>query len=757
MSEEKTTCGTIPFRTILDGRTFWIPDYQRGYRWGKNQIFELLNDLFEFILKGKKENEFYCLQPIIVKKISDEDRWEVVDGQQRLTSLYLLYRYLLVKEGIISEEDQRQENGGLFLYHIKYETRPQDDEIIEKIGLPDFTLKYTDLKDIDIVHIYNAYRYVEKWFSSEDREDLLKRFDVELSAKDTRIEFLKLLNCNPEKTRNAVGSVQFVWQNLGQNCEVIKEFTNVNKGKIPLTSTELVKAMILQKKNFNEGDTNKNTIGELKQQKLSNEWEFVENTLHKDEFWQFLYGGEKEVEDNRIDALLRIKYDNECLKEEKKELPLDKFYAQKLNEADVTSEEIWEKQMEAFRQIQNWYGNPRIYNYVGLLIRLGVPLNELLKIYDNSKIKTLDDFILGLQQKIFALLVKSILGGIQIKTENGIPAGIQLFYDLNKKDIANVLHLVNAEQLNRQVVNQLENLKSGHLKSDKKRSERDCLSPIYRYPYDVIAHQEWDVEHVDSATTNKLVKASDQYAWIDSAIKSLNKEDFDRLNADEDFTSVWNALKDNAPNPSYSEAYKHLIELIQYKYAREDDDSKDCLDEKKNRKNWIGNLVLLDTGSNRSYHNDLFVDKQRKIQERVKLGMFIPVCTQKVFNKTFNNCTSGAWTWDKNDKYAYHDYLFVELVDFSIPVIKSIIMKCLLNEIPQEVSLGDLRNIISKILKYLKYSQVNGNQIVSEFGKDKWTSLLEKLREIVDLFVQTNDEDNKSLEDEMGELENENK
>ena len=74
---------------------FLIPSYQRGYRWTQLQVSQLLDDVWEFIQKsedGKKE-EFYCLQPIVVKACSD-GRYEVVDGQQRLTTIYILLTYL---------------------------------------------------------------------------------------------------------------------------------------------------------------------------------------------------------------------------------------------------------------------------------------------------------------------------------------------------------------------------------------------------------------------------------------------------------------------------------------------------------------------------------------------------------------------------------------------------------------------------------------------------------------------------------------
>ena len=80
---------------------FNIPEYQRGYRWEKKQVEDLLNDIKDFIDKRSanlvKENEFYCLQPVVVYKTSDYN-YDVIDGQQRLTTLYLILQALKIWE-----------------------------------------------------------------------------------------------------------------------------------------------------------------------------------------------------------------------------------------------------------------------------------------------------------------------------------------------------------------------------------------------------------------------------------------------------------------------------------------------------------------------------------------------------------------------------------------------------------------------------------------------------------------------------------
>jgi len=66
---------------------FVVPSYQRGYRWGRDEVIRLLDDIHESA--GKK----YFLQPVVVKR-RDDKKWELVDGQQRLTTLSLILRYI---------------------------------------------------------------------------------------------------------------------------------------------------------------------------------------------------------------------------------------------------------------------------------------------------------------------------------------------------------------------------------------------------------------------------------------------------------------------------------------------------------------------------------------------------------------------------------------------------------------------------------------------------------------------------------------
>jgi Protein of unknown function DUF262 len=72
---------------------YYIPAYQRGYRWSRTQVTQLLDDIREFTRRENPQpEEFYCLQPLVLRP-KDDGAYEVVDGQQRLTTLLLILRH----------------------------------------------------------------------------------------------------------------------------------------------------------------------------------------------------------------------------------------------------------------------------------------------------------------------------------------------------------------------------------------------------------------------------------------------------------------------------------------------------------------------------------------------------------------------------------------------------------------------------------------------------------------------------------------
>ena len=133
---------------------FWIPAYQRGFRWTPLQVTQLLDDVWEYFQGSEERNKqaFYCLQPLVIMA-SANGKLEVVDGQQRLTTIYILLTYL--KDLMIPLKKTQ--------FQIHFETRGEANEsFLENIDLSRAE------ENVDFFHMCRAYDAIEDWFSKRD-------------------------------------------------------------------------------------------------------------------------------------------------------------------------------------------------------------------------------------------------------------------------------------------------------------------------------------------------------------------------------------------------------------------------------------------------------------------------------------------------------------------------------------------------------------------------------------------------------------
>ena len=305
---------------------FYIPSYQRGYRWGQAEVTRLLEDVYS---NGTKN---YCLQPIVVRR--REDSFELIDGQQRLTTLFLIYKYMNISSSGFLDEPK---------FSLIYETREKSEEFLASI---DNSKKETN---IDYWFMCDAYETIERWFDNKDKKSTLT-------------------NLNKYFDEN----VKIIWYEVDESEDAIALFTRLNIGKIPLTSAELVKAMFLSRDNNSDLDREK-------QEEIALQWDIIEKELHNNSFWYFLTNRSNVKYQTRIDLILDLISGKPA---DNKEKYYTFFYFDTLNQEDKLNN-IWKEIQHTFLILKDWYEDHELYHKIGYLIASNT--KSLQEVFELSK------------------------------------------------------------------------------------------------------------------------------------------------------------------------------------------------------------------------------------------------------------------------------------------------------------------------------------------------------------------------------------
>lgn len=330
---------------------FFIPSYQRGYRWTERQVEDLLNDVWDFITKtGKKDNEWYCLQPVVVKKINNH--YEVLDGQQRLTTIFLILKHL---ERFIESERKS--------FEIEYETRNTENSN-SRLFLQSIDLKSEkeSIENIDYFHIFQAYQKIKEWFQTKANQGYNS-----ISSKFIT-PFLE--------------STKVIWYEVSSEKDAIEIFTRINMGKIPLTNAELIKALFLNSSNSPDSDTEEIRLRQLE---IASEWDRMEYSLQNDELWYFINNSENELP-TRIEFLFNIMKNIDGIKNGNDQYSTFRFFSEKFK--SKSKDEIdtnWKEIKRIFQTIEEWFTDRELYHKIGFLISADSEIVELLKEVKNTQ------------------------------------------------------------------------------------------------------------------------------------------------------------------------------------------------------------------------------------------------------------------------------------------------------------------------------------------------------------------------------------
>lgn len=379
---------------------FFVPSYQRGYRWDADDVKRLLDDIW------KSGGKSYSLQPVVIKRRNQSDtdqgqEWELIDGQQRLTTLYLIFFYMQ-KQGWNASGPR---------YSICYETRSESATYLKTL---DPALRD---KNIDYFHLYQAYERIGKWF--QNHGDSFAQEDVAETLRRYMRE-----------------SIGVIWYEAPDNPDDnLKDsaalFTRLNMGRIQLTDAELVKAALFSAVR----KTHKERASELAAQ-----WDSIERDLRDPDIWAFLTGLDASKDNDQYSTHICLLLDTLADAGNTFEGKRPRYFTfetlHRQLEADETKFMFWDKVVELHALILGWFGKPSLYNKIGFLVVTGTSFKTLVDLGIDKKLtkKQFDEKL--------TLLIRTRVDICQ----SGL---MELSYLENQKKLAQLLLLMNVETISR--------------------------------------------------------------------------------------------------------------------------------------------------------------------------------------------------------------------------------------------------------------------------------------------------------------------
>ena len=387
---DKIDSKMLPIKDIFK-KWFCIPNYQRSYVWEKDQVSDLLDDIYEAYLKNKgiKDKGEYFLGSLVLKSNNTEDKtyvdYDVLDGQQRLTTLFLIIAV------IRDFNTDCQKTASKFIYQEAdiYENIPERSRIIfnvrddvkkfiDKFVIPkNATLKIEELKNetqytknISIKNMANTIIFAHEYLKQKEIDDLFAYL------------------CN---------NVMLIYVATENLDDAFKLFTVLNNRGIKLRNADILKA------------DNLSFIPENLQNEFAKKWEEVESYFGED-FDKFL---------SHLQSIL--------VKEKARLSLLDEF------EKNIFTIGKIKKGEEFFNLVDNYKSNyeflfdniqdKKVKNLLTLM-RLGfesdIWIAPLLKYYDKFKDEGLYDFIKKLNNKFASDWISGLTPTDRIKNTNAI-------------------------------------------------------------------------------------------------------------------------------------------------------------------------------------------------------------------------------------------------------------------------------------------------------------------------------------------------
>lgn len=668
----------------LKGMCFNIPDYQRGYRWETKQVCELLDDLLEF--DDSKSGAFYCLQPLVVFEnnqnlLPGEKVFDVIDGQQRLTTMFLIINYIskgktpyrLRYDRACDRKQQPTYNNGEITYARLKNLSNED-----KVKNPDYFYLSKAIDDIE-----NWFKTKEKTFDGIERiiEDIIK----DRHFKNREKPFYEEISDKDENDNQA--DVRFIWYNATDTVidyqGAISVFKRLNYGKTPLIAAELIKALLFQCDVYDSSQK-----AERKQVafRMSTEWDRMEKALQDPFMWSML-APEKSEKISKIDFVLsyiaaQLIAENDLdVKASTRDADYDYIVFDKYIKAKKAAgkcyadivKDLWQMIQDKFDVIMSWFKERELYHLIGLRLTLIKPKNNkrsLKERLEYNKILTdMFEHFDKMSMQSFKEEQKREIGTIinidkiynRNLGEGEKPMTLaDLAYGKNDKDLVNILLVYNVTLcLNnsqdhqyfpfwfyQSIIPSLEHIHPQHLHDDDIDFDIRCQWYSEKC-------KEMDDMEIEADLQEQITKAR---TALDMVLlltdEEQNKETKDAVNLYNDKKKQYEANEGD---------YRKKLEIIDRMF-----DELAKIDEEELHS--IKNMALVDKTTNTMLGNKLMGYKRQKLIKLQNLfnetngeeGAYTFIGTWKVFNKQFLDVKSeetkkfpNLLFWTKKDRENY--------------------------------------------------------------------------------------------------------
>lgn len=599
------------FDSYLQGKTYSIPPYQRGYKWDTKDIERLLKDINEFS-PNEDLNLFYCLQNITLVESQDSKTFNVVDGQQRLTTITVILSYLNEYE-LINEK-------------LQYNVRKETEEFLKE-----YIFKPNELKNIqnwehfleitsiegkdydyqDVFYLFNAYKAIQTWFETYPNSVT--------AMKDKILNHVKLI------------------VNLPKNIEEQELFENLNGKRVPLDGADLIRALIITrvaKKEIGDIDDSikQNVLINERRVKIGlmldriNHWWADENK--KNYFHQFTKESkvpdEESISFNDVTYPINHLYKLYVLAYGEGVLDMEFFEKKVIEDGFLDELQLLQRTME------NWYNDKELYH---LILFTSIYAREKIKEEPVLSFKELLQRWKKLYRKDFIRFLKKRIASTEVfndlinqsercKEENEKTAFLENWYDNKLITVSVLLDIISILS-----------------------SNSTCL-PARHFK----AYKE-DLEHIFPQTP------------VGDRIKDKIKQ-----------TQILKEYIDII-NQSLSEEEKIYIDDCDIDWENQNwkDDIKSRINnriEKVIPVNSLGNMCVLHESVNRGYGNDFFLEKRIDIMRKSQEGFFIRPHVYDAFNKIFLERHDESIDmkmmnrWDRSDILARREYIIKRISNF---------------------------------------------------------------------------------------------